>query len=294
MRLTLEIVAKCLFDADVSGDSAEASAAMETLIRCFTARVDRWINLPDALSDAVQPPVPPRHGPARPDHLRDHRRAPGQRRGPWRPALDAAPRPGRGRRPADDRSPAPRRGDDPVHGRSRDDGEHPGLDLDAAGAEPRGRGQAARRARHAFSKAAPPPSPTCPAWSMPTGSSPRRFGVYPTVWLLGREAVEPCTIGGEHVPVGLTLWMSQWVLHRDRRFFDDPESFQPRPLGRGPGQADPSLRLLPVRRRTEDLYRQRLRADGGRPPAGHDRPPVPPPARPRHGRPAVPDDDATA
>jgi cytochrome P450 len=51
--------------------------------------------------------------------------------------------------------------------------------------------------------------------------------VYPTVWLLGREAVEPCTIGGEPVPVGLTLWMSQWVLHRDPRFFDDPESFHP-------------------------------------------------------------------
>jgi cytochrome P450 len=51
--------------------------------------------------------------------------------------------------------------------------------------------------------------------------------VYPTVWLLGREAVEPCTIGGETVPVGLTLWMSQWVIHRDGRFFDDPESFRP-------------------------------------------------------------------
>ena len=37
MRVTLEIVAKCLFDADVSGDAAEASAAMEVLIRCFTA-----------------------------------------------------------------------------------------------------------------------------------------------------------------------------------------------------------------------------------------------------------------
>jgi cytochrome P450 len=51
--------------------------------------------------------------------------------------------------------------------------------------------------------------------------------VYPTVWLLGREAVEPCTIGGQRVPKGLTLWMSQWVLHRDGRFFDEPEAFRP-------------------------------------------------------------------
>src|SRR4051794_23164389 len=46
MRVTLEIVAKCLFDADVSGDAADASAAMETLIRSFTQRVDRWIKPP--------------------------------------------------------------------------------------------------------------------------------------------------------------------------------------------------------------------------------------------------------
>src|SRR5262249_5315257 len=35
MRLTLEIVAKTLFDAEISGDSGHASAAMETLMRCF-------------------------------------------------------------------------------------------------------------------------------------------------------------------------------------------------------------------------------------------------------------------
>jgi cytochrome P450 len=51
--------------------------------------------------------------------------------------------------------------------------------------------------------------------------------VYPTVWLLGREAIEPCTIGGYRVPAGTTLYMSQWVLHRDPRFFDEPESFRP-------------------------------------------------------------------
>ena len=46
MRVTLEIVAKTLFDADVSGDAAEASAAMETLIRSFNARVNRLISIP--------------------------------------------------------------------------------------------------------------------------------------------------------------------------------------------------------------------------------------------------------
>ena len=46
MRLTLEIVAKCLFDADVSVDSADASEAMETVLQCFTARVNKVVPLP--------------------------------------------------------------------------------------------------------------------------------------------------------------------------------------------------------------------------------------------------------
>jgi cytochrome P450 len=50
---------------------------------------------------------------------------------------------------------------------------------------------------------------------------------YPTVWIVGREAIEPCVVGGYRVPVGMTVYMSQWVLHRDRRFFDDPDTFRP-------------------------------------------------------------------
>ena len=51
--------------------------------------------------------------------------------------------------------------------------------------------------------------------------------VMPTVWLLGREAVEPVEIGGYRAPIGTTMWMSQWVVHRDPRWFDDPEAFRP-------------------------------------------------------------------
>ena len=51
--------------------------------------------------------------------------------------------------------------------------------------------------------------------------------VMPTVWLLGREAAEPVEIGGYLVPKGTTLWMSQWVIQRDPRWFDDPETFRP-------------------------------------------------------------------
>src|SRR5262249_20412900 len=43
--------------------------------------------------------------------------------------------------------------------------------------------------------------------------------LYPPAYLIGREALETCTIGGYSVPKGTTLFMSQWVMHRDPRFF---------------------------------------------------------------------------
>ncbi len=49
MRVTLQIVAKTLFDADVSSDAADASAAMETILHAFTARVGRILPMPDFL-----------------------------------------------------------------------------------------------------------------------------------------------------------------------------------------------------------------------------------------------------
>ena len=46
MRLTLEIVAKTLFDAEIGGDSAEVSAAMETLMQAFVARTASLVIAP--------------------------------------------------------------------------------------------------------------------------------------------------------------------------------------------------------------------------------------------------------
>jgi cytochrome P450 len=51
--------------------------------------------------------------------------------------------------------------------------------------------------------------------------------LYPPAYLLGREALEPCRIGGYAIAKGWTLFMSQWVMHRDPRFFDHPEAFRP-------------------------------------------------------------------
>lgn len=51
--------------------------------------------------------------------------------------------------------------------------------------------------------------------------------LYPPAWAFGREAVQDCEVGGYRVPAGTQLVMSQWVLHRDGRYFQDPETFAP-------------------------------------------------------------------
>lgn len=51
--------------------------------------------------------------------------------------------------------------------------------------------------------------------------------LYPPAWRIGREAIQECEIGGYPVPIGSQVIMSQWVVHRDPRFFAEPERFLP-------------------------------------------------------------------
>jgi cytochrome P450 len=51
--------------------------------------------------------------------------------------------------------------------------------------------------------------------------------VYPPVYLIGREATRDLELGGYRVKKGCTVLMSQWVNHRDPRYFPKPEEFIP-------------------------------------------------------------------
>ena len=51
--------------------------------------------------------------------------------------------------------------------------------------------------------------------------------LYPPAWAIVRKSVGDCEIGGYRVPAGATLLMSQWVTHRDPRYYDQPERFNP-------------------------------------------------------------------
>lgn len=51
--------------------------------------------------------------------------------------------------------------------------------------------------------------------------------LYPPAWTTGRETAEDVEIGGYHIPKGAQLLFSQWVVHRDPRWFPNPEAFDP-------------------------------------------------------------------
>jgi cytochrome P450 len=51
--------------------------------------------------------------------------------------------------------------------------------------------------------------------------------LYPAVWGIGRRAVEECELGGYRVPAGSNVFILQWRTQRDPRFFPDAERFDP-------------------------------------------------------------------
>ena len=51
--------------------------------------------------------------------------------------------------------------------------------------------------------------------------------LYPPAYLLARTAIAPFTIGGYDFGPGETVLMSQWVMHRDSRYYDEPDAFRP-------------------------------------------------------------------
>ncbi|MCF4966925.1 cytochrome P450 [Nostoc sp. CMAA1605] len=51
--------------------------------------------------------------------------------------------------------------------------------------------------------------------------------LYPPVTEISREATQDCEIGGYFIPKGTNIIVSQWAMHRDGRYFSEPELFQP-------------------------------------------------------------------
>ena len=51
--------------------------------------------------------------------------------------------------------------------------------------------------------------------------------LYPPAWGIGRAAKQPCRVAGVDLPRNAQIWLAQYVVHRDPRWFRDPERFEP-------------------------------------------------------------------
>ena len=51
--------------------------------------------------------------------------------------------------------------------------------------------------------------------------------LYPPVGGIGRETITKLELGMYTVPPRTNIFMSQWLMHRNQRFFDEPEAFKP-------------------------------------------------------------------
>jgi cytochrome P450 len=69
--------------------------------------------------------------------------------------------------------------------------------------------------------------------------------LYPPAWVVGRRAAEPTTLGPWTIPKGAIVLASQWITHRDPRFWRDPDAFRPERWSNGESDALPKFAYFP-------------------------------------------------
>jgi cytochrome P450 len=69
--------------------------------------------------------------------------------------------------------------------------------------------------------------------------------LYPPAYAVGREAIEDTELGGFPVPKGTQIFAFQWTTHRDPRYFDDPAAFKPERWENGLSEQLPKFAYFP-------------------------------------------------
>jgi cytochrome P450 len=69
--------------------------------------------------------------------------------------------------------------------------------------------------------------------------------LYPPGWLVGRQATRGVTIGGEPLRAGTTVLFSPYTIHRDARWWEEPEAFRPERFTAEAKRARPKFAYLP-------------------------------------------------
>ena len=68
--------------------------------------------------------------------------------------------------------------------------------------------------------------------------------LYPSVWIIGRELLQPVELAGYTLPAGLEVVTIPYALHRDPRYFREPEQFNPE-RWLDPSQTPPRYAYIP-------------------------------------------------
>ncbi len=226
MRLTLQVVAKALFGAELGGEADEVASAMETLMRNFIASTARAFSLPRWL------PTPANRRSAAAVHRLDRvlyqiiaqRRASGEDRGDLLSMLLHAQDEESGRRMTDRQL--------------RDEC----MTLFLAGHETTANTLSwiwFLLSQHPEAEAALheeldrvldgrlPTLADLPRLTFTDSIVNESLRLYPPAWVIGRESTEPVELGGYRIARGTTFFLTTCVIHRDPRWYDEPEAFRP-------------------------------------------------------------------
>lgn len=69
--------------------------------------------------------------------------------------------------------------------------------------------------------------------------------LFPPVWALGRRALRSFEVDGHRIEAGDQLNASAWVVHRDAKWFENPEAFQPERFWSTDKSSRPAMSFLP-------------------------------------------------
>jgi cytochrome P450 len=69
--------------------------------------------------------------------------------------------------------------------------------------------------------------------------------LYPPAWIVGRRAIADAKLGPWTVPKGGVVLASQWITHRDERFWREPAAFRPERWSNGETDTLPKFAYFP-------------------------------------------------
>lgn len=225
MRVTMEIVAKTLFDADVESDVDEVGRAFEVALKEIAGRIRRPLRIPDGI------PTPGnlryKRGVERLDRLVSRiiaeRRADPRDRGDLLSMLMSA-------RDDDGQAMSDVQLRDELVTLFLAGHETTAISLSwtwhLLGQHPLVKDKLVAELFEALERrpATVADLPRLPYTDAVVKESMR---LYPPAYVLGREAIEDCEIAGFRVPARATIYMTPWVMHRDPRWFVEPDKFLP-------------------------------------------------------------------